>query len=450
MSHISNDYQYSCSSWNYGPYCSENPYYVQQIRQANIARPMTSNNKVSAGVFNQHGKRVLREEDKIVTNDVLKERNRQKLFERTNKASDNNKSKRTYRKFNESTQNENPNTINNNSTINYKFHLNYDEWLAVKNKQKVIFNKIKKIKEAEDLKMEKINKNVDQKYKEIANQKYIEWLNKKNKEIRQKKNEQIKQEYIKEQEKYEKEMIKEETMNEWFKRQAKKMEDNFKKQRSDLIRKKNEEMAMQEAKAERAKKAKDQFKLWKIKKDQEIKEKKKNDQLYDDIQKGSKQTNFERAITNGITIGPYTDAGELRKIQRLVAENYPEEEEEENEENDEMNNNNQANNQTSDKNGPVGEEEEENVPEDIDEEQLNQMRQLQEMQNLQELQEQQQEEEEEHVDEQILEAQQSEMEEQGEIEELQDEEENQEELEEKLMQDQEDNDTIKPKLNQSI
>ena len=90
--------------------------------------------------------------------------------------------------------NEGNNNNNNNNVINtkadmtnYKFRLTYDEWLDVKNKQRMIFNQIKKIKEQEDEKMEKVNMKVDKKYKEIKDKKYKEWLDNKNKEFRMKK-----------------------------------------------------------------------------------------------------------------------------------------------------------------------------------------------------------------------------------------------------------------------
>ena len=50
------------------------------------------------------------------------------------------------------------NNTNNTKTdmTNYKFRLTYDEWLEVKNKQRMIFNQIKKLKQIEDEKNEKM------------------------------------------------------------------------------------------------------------------------------------------------------------------------------------------------------------------------------------------------------------------------------------------------------
>ena len=55
--------------------------------------------------------------------------------------------RRTNRNNNKNETNE-PNNMNINTKTdisNYKFRLTYDEWLEVKNKQKMIFNQIKKI-----------------------------------------------------------------------------------------------------------------------------------------------------------------------------------------------------------------------------------------------------------------------------------------------------------------
>ena len=50
------------------------------------------------------------------------------------------------------------NESNNNTTAKkYHFQLTYEDWIEVKNKQKMIFNQIKKLKELEDEKNEKLN-----------------------------------------------------------------------------------------------------------------------------------------------------------------------------------------------------------------------------------------------------------------------------------------------------
>ena len=67
------------------------------------------------------------------------------------------------------------------------------EWLDIKNKQRMIFNQIKNIKELEDEKMEKVNK----KYKEVKDKKYKEWLDNKNRGFRMKKQQKMEEELFK-------------------------------------------------------------------------------------------------------------------------------------------------------------------------------------------------------------------------------------------------------------
>ena len=166
MSLIYPNNNYSCSSWNYGAYAACNPCYKYNISNlSNQSRYVPAQN---ANNFNKYGKRPLREEERIVTNEYLQNINHMKNMEksknvfrtksanglriRTNRNNNNN---------NNNNENNNQNEPNNNNTntktdiSNYKFRLTYDEWLEVKNKQRMIFNQIKKIKEQEDEKMEK-------------------------------------------------------------------------------------------------------------------------------------------------------------------------------------------------------------------------------------------------------------------------------------------------------
>ena len=236
---------YSCSSWNYGSYAPCNPCFIQQFKYSTIMNQNKYIPPKNENAYNRYGKRILPEEERIVTNEYMQSINHMKNME---KSKDLFKTKSAYggrrKKTNENNnnindnqdnqnnnidQNENNDNNNNNQNIKtdtnkYKFRLTYDEWLEVKNKQQMIFNQIKKIKEEEDQKMEKVNMKVDKKYKEIKDKKYKEWLDNKNREFRLKKQQKIQEELIKEEMKKEKEMEKEERMNEWFKQQAKKME----------------------------------------------------------------------------------------------------------------------------------------------------------------------------------------------------------------------------------
>ena len=192
MATINQENPYSLSSWNYGSYSCSNPCYIQQAK--NINRPKGSAT-IPHNQYNKYGKRQLREEERIVTNEYMQNINHMKRMEqnarkgifRTKSA----KGMRTTGGKNESVSQKNNTSMNNDNqgtngdlpqynntksdTNNYRFRLTYDEWLAVKKKQLMIFNQIKKIKEEEDIKMEMMNKKVDKKYQQIKDQKYKEW-----------------------------------------------------------------------------------------------------------------------------------------------------------------------------------------------------------------------------------------------------------------------------------
>jgi hypothetical protein len=333
MSSIIQNNNYSCSSWNYGAYSSCNPCYIQHKYTNNYIPPKTSN------LYNRYGKRPLREEERIVTNEYLKSINYMKKMEknkdifRTKSASG---LRTTHRKSNnEDSNNQNMNEQNNNNVntktdiTNYKFRLTYDEWLEVKNKQRMIFNQIKKIKEQEDEKMEKVNMKVDKKYKEIKNKKYQEWLDNKNKEFRRKKQMKLEEELKKEEEKKRKDEEREERMNLWFKQQAEKMEREILEQQEELKIKKEKEKYDEEERKRKKKESKLKFKEWKEQKDRELKDKKEKMRIENETKSKSKHSNINKLNNKGFPIGPYTDAGALKEIQRFVAEKCTEDDEEE-------------------------------------------------------------------------------------------------------------------------
>ena len=180
---------YSCSSWNYGAYAPCNPCFIQQNKYYSNANQNRYNPAQNNYACTKFGKRILPEEERIVTNEYMKEINHIKKMERAKdsfKSTKTNRPRSNYitKENNENTKNaskdHNNNTNNNNNNVtniktdtnNYKFRLTYEEWLEVKNKQQQIFNQIKKIKEEEDQKMEKVNMKVDRKYKEIKDKKY--------------------------------------------------------------------------------------------------------------------------------------------------------------------------------------------------------------------------------------------------------------------------------------
>ena len=332
---------YSCSSWNYGAYSASNPCYIQQIKNSNISNQNRYIIPQNNNIYNKYGKRQLREEERIVTNEYLKninhmkEMNNAKNIFRTKSASG---LRTTHRKNNDNQNNNEINDNNNNNNAintktdmsNYKFRLTYDEWLDVKNKQRMIFNQIKKIKEQEDEKMEKVNMKVDKKYKEIKDKKYKEWLDNKNKEFRKKKQMKMEEELIKEELKKKKDEEREERMNEWFKQQAKKMEQEILEQQEELRKKKEKEKNDEEEKKRKKKESKIVFKQWKEKKDEELREKKKEKMMQEyETKSKSKHSNLNKLNNKGFTIGPYTDAGALKEIQRFVAEKCTEDDDEE-------------------------------------------------------------------------------------------------------------------------
>ena len=340
MSFIPNN-NYSCSSWNYGAYSASNPCYIQQIKSSNIPNQNRIIIPQNNNIYNKYGKRQLREEERIVTNEYLKNINHMKEMQnaknmfRTKSA---NGLRQTHRKNNDNQNNNEINNNNNNNNAintktdmsNYKFRLTYDEWLDVKNKQRMIFNQIKKIKEQEDEKMEKVNMKVDKKYKEIKDKKYKEWLDNKNKEFRKKKLMKMEEELIKEELKKKKDEEREERMNEWFKQQAKKMELEILEQQEELRKKKEKEKNDEEEKKRKKKESKIMFKQWKERKDEELREKKKEKMMQEyETKSKSKHSNINKLNNKGFTIGPYTDAGALKEIQRFVAEKCTEDDDEE-------------------------------------------------------------------------------------------------------------------------
>ena len=214
--------KFSCSSWNYGSYCSFNPSYMAPPRP----RAQSKVNIPNPNIYNRYGKRVLKHDERIVTNEYLKGINYMKQMKKEDlKRTKSAKGLRyTHRENNNNNINDGESNMQSSSNNKkYHFQLTYDDWIEVKNKQRMIFNQIKKLKQIEDEKNEKLNLKIDKKYKEIKDKKYKEWLDKKNKELRKKKQEKLEEEIHKEELKKETDALREEKMNEWFKQQAKKI-----------------------------------------------------------------------------------------------------------------------------------------------------------------------------------------------------------------------------------
>lgn len=62
---------FSCSSWNYGAYSVSNPYFNQANRPSSSQYRQVNIQKVNNYSYNKFGKRILPEEERIVTNDYM-------------------------------------------------------------------------------------------------------------------------------------------------------------------------------------------------------------------------------------------------------------------------------------------------------------------------------------------------------------------------------------------
>lgn len=325
----------SCSSWAYGSFCPNNPGYFTQNRTKTKQE----------NVIIHSDKRVLKEEEKIVTNDYLKNMRDLKIIKGEMKR---NKSSSAFaRKTNSginqsgtqlSTSNNNILTTNKIST--FKYQLSFDEWNAVKDKQQMIYREIQKLKNEEDEKFKRVKKKVDKKYQKLSEQKFQEWLLKKNSEEQKKKIELKQKRKAEEEKRKEDEERKKATMESWFQKQAKKMDEQERAIHEEKKRRKEEEARKEEEKKQKEKESAEMFELWKRQKDQELKERKKLERM---MKKEKEDEKLKKKISkiHGITIGPYTGAGELREIQKLIEEKKIENSEEEdyyNEENKEEEN----------------------------------------------------------------------------------------------------------------
>ena len=152
---------FSCSSWNYGSYSISNPYFIQGNRPPSAQYQQRNIQKTSNYSYNKFGKRILPEEERIVTNDYMSTINHMKKIKefeskkskkrKMNKNDLNEKEKEGEKELNEENVEEPNSTIKNKKvdiktdTTDYKFRLSFDEWMEVKRKQQMIFNQIKKI-----------------------------------------------------------------------------------------------------------------------------------------------------------------------------------------------------------------------------------------------------------------------------------------------------------------
>ena len=69
--YINSNTNFSCSSWNYGAYSISNPYFTQVAKPSTIPNNTPYIPKINNNSYNKFGKRILREEERIVTNDYM-------------------------------------------------------------------------------------------------------------------------------------------------------------------------------------------------------------------------------------------------------------------------------------------------------------------------------------------------------------------------------------------
>jgi hypothetical protein len=337
------------SSWNYGSYSPSNPYYRSHFNtKANIntnpniivnkktfPRSTTTTQLTSANTpYCTCTKRRLKEEERIVTNELLDCFNHyNKMQKHLKKGTFRPKSVNRIMNSKAVKERENESKISNikilSDTSEYKYKLTFTEWISVKNKQREIFNKIvKQQKEKEEI-MEEANKKIDIKYQEVKEQKFREWVQKKNVENIKKKEKKKKKEIKNEIEKKEKEERKEIIMNNWFKIQAEKMEKEILEKKEKQHEEHEKEYLRKIEKKQKEILNKKAFKEWLKKKERESKQKKYEERKQKEKEELKRKRDYLKKRVKSFTIGPYTDAAALKEVQNILVENNLNKEEDE-------------------------------------------------------------------------------------------------------------------------
>ena len=325
---------YILSSWNYGSYSPTNPFYKTYIKyftsKLSKTNPNISTNKkpvttISHDMSMHPPFHPQSSKTKIVTNDLLeninfekkmkrhlskgtfKPKNMNRIIKPTKVKEYNIKKKRKIRKI-------------KTDITDYKYKLNFSEWLNIKNKQSEYFNSmIKKNQEEEKIRDEE-NKKIEIKYNHIKELKYKEWCYKKKHEFIIK-NEIKKQiEKNKERERKKKLERKEEIMNSWFKAQAEKLEKEILTKRKQRKEEKEKQNLAKKKILEKKIKGKEAFLKWreekdkdKIRKKQEEKIQKKKEEQQKKKEEEQKKKDYLKKRVKSFIIGPYTGAADLSK-----------------------------------------------------------------------------------------------------------------------------------------
>ena len=330
---IENPNFYILSSWNYGSFSPTNPYYKTHLNFYS-SRLSKTNPNLSAGKTTAHctilhstiKNKQSSKTKKIVTNELLENY----IFEK------NMKKHSSIGTFNPKNLNKilNPKkvkeykTIKNNNKLRkiktdigeFKYKLNFSEWLNIKNKQIEYFNIIIKKNEKEEKMKDEENKKIEIKYNQIKEQKYKEWCNKKNIENILKKELKRQLENYKEKERKKKLDRREEIMSSWFKIQAKKMEKELIKKRKQKKKEKEKQNLKEKEILEKKIKGKEAFQKWMEEKDKDRIKKKKEEKLKKEKEEEQKKKDFLKKKVKSFIIGPYTGAGDLRKALNSIIE----------------------------------------------------------------------------------------------------------------------------------
>jgi hypothetical protein len=163
--------KYVPSSWNYGSFHPNNPYYNR--KSSTKENKNTANTRSSSANVNRFGKRKLQEDEKIVTEDYLKTMNEMKTIKQV-KNNNTNGHRSSVSVNRQDTQSTDPNKesegekslmrVLNSSKKSFKYQLSYEEWVAVKAKEQEIYKNVKLIKDQEDENFEHFNSKINENY----------------------------------------------------------------------------------------------------------------------------------------------------------------------------------------------------------------------------------------------------------------------------------------------
>ena len=323
-----NPNHYILSSWNYGSYSPTNPFYKTYIKyfssklsktNPNISTTKKPVTTISHDMSVHPPPHPPSSKTKIVTNDLLENINFEKNMKRhLSKGTFNPKNinriiKPTkVKEYNNTKMKRKIRKIKTDIT-DYKYKLNFSEWLNIKNKQSEYFNNIIKKNQEEEKIRDEENKKIEIKYNHIKEKKYKEWCYKKNHEFILKKEIKKQIEKYKEREKKKKLERKEEIMNSWFKAQAEKLEKEILTKRKQRKEEREKQNLAKKKILEKKLKGKEAFQKWREEKDRDKLRKRQEEKIKKKKEQEQKKKEYLKKRVKSFIIGPYTGAAELRK-----------------------------------------------------------------------------------------------------------------------------------------